>query len=104
MPHLIAIFCRIKCFNSDNSLVKDFLFRYIALTLSCDDFNRFEEILLLSLTLTINRYNGMILGSAIPSPAENARLKLSTYIADEQHEAMQLVPDKNSGEYQKTVF
>ena len=60
-------------------VVKDFLIRCVALRISCDDFNRFEEILKLHLTLTIHRYGGNMLGSSLPSPAEKARSKLRLY-------------------------
>lgn len=71
---------------------------------SCEDFNRFEDILLLTLTLTIHRYDGTMLQSCLPSPAEEARLRLMSYIAQEKHEAMKLVPDENNEDYQTIVF
>lgn len=46
----------------------------------------------------------MVYGSCLPSPAEEARLKLLNNIAQEKHEAMKLVPDENSEDYQTTVF
>ena len=99
VAHLMAIFCRLKCFNTDNKAVKDFFIRCVALMVSCEDFLRFQEILLLTLTISIHSYDGEILNSSEPSPAEKARLKLINLIGTESHNAMKLIIDEESDEY-----
>ena len=103
VAHLIAIFCRLKCFSLSNKAVKDFLIRCIALMVSCEQFERFQEILLLTLTISIQEYDGHMHNSTLPSPAETARSKLLEYISKEEHRAMALIPDEDSEEFKRTI-
>ena len=99
VAHLMAIFCRLKCFNTDNKAAKDFFIRCVVLMVSCEDFLRFQEILLLTLTISIHSYDGEILNSSEPSPAEKARLKLINLIGTESHNSMKFIIDEESDEY-----
>ena len=103
VAHFIAIFCRLKCFTADKRAVKDFFIRCVALLVSCEDLERFEEILLLTLTVSIHEFDGKINGSSSPSPAEAARLRLLDYISQEKHRAITLIPDENTEEFQTTI-
>lgn len=95
----MAIFCRLKCFTKDKAAVKDFLIRCLALLVLSDDFERFEEILLLILTITVQVYDGKIQGSQSSSPAEDVRIKLLQFISEKKHSAVSLVPDEFSEEF-----
>ena len=103
VAHFIAILCRLKCSNANNRVVKDFLIHCIALLVFCDDFKRFEDILLLTLTISTHEYNGSILGSSKPSFAEEARLKLLDYICSEEHNAIRLVSDEENNEFKNIL-
>lgn len=52
--------------------------------MSCQSLQKFESILLLTLTVSIHEYEGYHNG--LPSPAEEARIKLENLIATEIHD------------------
>lgn len=99
VAHFIAIFCRLKCFNTDNLTIKDFYMRCIALMVSCTSFDRFEEILSLTLIVSSHRYDGNIIGSSQLSPAEKSRIQLLDFIAIEEHNAMKLILKEDSEKF-----
>ena len=85
VSHFMAICCRFKCFSKDNYAVMNFLIRVVALLVSCDNFERFDHILTLLLTVTSNSYDSAILnGIETPLPAKKARLVLQQYTAAEE--------------------
>ena len=96
VAHFINIWSKAKYFSSDKKAVKDFLIRCVALMVSCEDFKLFEEILLLTLTISIHQYEGDILGTSVPSPAKVARHRLNNYIAVASHDTMKVLPDESS--------
>ena len=98
MAHYINILSKAKYFSSDKKAVKDFLIRCVALMVSCEDFKLFEDILLLTLTISIHQYDGNIHGTSIPSPAKVARHRLNNYIAEAPHDAMKVLLDESSKE------
>lgn len=52
--------------------------------ISCQSFQKFESILLLTLTVSIQQYEGYY-STELPSPAEEAKKKLENHIATEIH-------------------
>ena len=61
ISHFMAICCRFKCFKKDNYAIKNFLIRGVALLVFCNNFERFDHILTLLLTVTANSYDSEIL-------------------------------------------
>ena len=70
---------------------------------SCEDFHRFEEISLLTLTISIHHYYGEVFNRKLSSPAEKARMKLLNYIATEEHNAIMLIPDEESENFKNLI-
>lgn len=104
VAHFIVMICRLKCLNQNVSkAVKEFLVRCVALMVSCNDFHRFEEILSLTLILTIHSYDRYCsTNTSLPTAAENARIKLLEYIIKETHSKI-LLPEESSEEYKNIV-
>ena len=102
MAHLISIFCRLKCFSSGNKAVKDFLIRCVALMVSCTNFKRLQDILLMTLTITIQSYSGKMV-SGKQCSAEAVREKLFKYMAEEEHLTMDLLSQEDSEEFKITI-
>lgn len=97
VAHLIKIFCRLKCFAKCNKAVKDFFIRCVALMVSCEEFQKFEEILFLTLVMSKHEYDGNICNnSSSPSPAKSARLRLLELMATEEHRAFKIIPEDDN--------
>ena len=88
----------------ENPAVKNFLVRSVALLVSCDDFQRFEEILVLLMTITSHKYEGEMSDETTARPAKLARIQLQQYIATEQHEIIRIIPEEESEEFEKMRF
>lgn len=103
VAHLVAIFCKQKYFASRTQAVKDFLIRCVALMISCDELEKFREILLLTLRISVHQYGGQMLNSTDPSPAEDARIKLLDFIGCATHDAIDLIPKEDSPEFKLLI-
>lgn len=102
VAHLIQICCRLKCFAKCNKAVKDFYIRCVALMVSCEDFNQFQDILLCTIILTLHHYDGNLVNNIKESPAKSARLKLLKCMSIEEHRAFKLIPQEDSEDFQKS--
>lgn len=84
VAHLIKLVCRWKCFDKKHLDIKTFFVRCVALMISCQSFQKIESILLLTLTVSIQQYEGYY-STGLPSPAEEAKRELKNHIATEIH-------------------
>lgn len=96
VAHLIFLVSRQKCFRKDMPVVKDFYIRGMALLISCESLEKFQEILQLLLITSSHDYDGNVEGTNQSTPAMNARIKLQSYIASESHEIEKIIPDEES--------
>lgn len=70
--HVIKSIYRWKCFDKKHPDIKSFFVRCVVFMINCQSFKKFECILLLTLTVSIQQYEGYC-STGLLSSAEKAR-------------------------------